>query len=204
MRNAIACALMWWILFITMALTACGNNEANTSQRSVVAQLEAPGLDLGSYGIDARDVVRVRQDPQRNRLWLLSWDDVRVYDSATKAQIQRIVLPTWSVAAQICPPDLALDQAGSALIASNAQPVIARIDADSFALDRMNIVLTGREQWDTGFGALAFGRNGALFALTSVGNALWTVDLATARAKLVALHEPPLNECMLPLPPMDG
>ena len=198
MRNAIACAL------ITLAFTACGNNGENTSQRSVVARLETPGLDLRAYGIDAREVVQISQDPQRDRLWLLSWDDVRVYDSATKALIQRIVLPTWSVAADVCPPDLALDQTGSALVASNAQPVIARIDADSFALERMDIVLTGREQWDTGFGALAFGQDGALFALTSVGNTLWTVDLATARATLVALHEPPLVECLLPLPAVDG
>ena len=127
-----------------------------------------------------------------------------MYDSTTKALIQRIVLPTWSVAKYICPPDLALDQTGSALVASNAHPVIARIDADSFALDKMDVVLTGREQWDMGFGALAFGQDGTLFALTSIGNAIWTLDLATARAKLVALHEPPLAECMLPLPAIDG
>jgi hypothetical protein len=204
MRNAIACALMWLILLITMALTACSNNEGTTSQRSELAQLEAADLDLKSYGIDARDALRARKDPQRNRLWLLSWDDVRVYDTATKALIQRIVLPTWSVAACIWPPDLALDQTGSALIASNAHPVIARIDVDSFALDKMDIALTGREQWDMGFGALAFGQNGALFALTSVGNALWTVDLAAAKATLVTLYEPPLVECMLPLPAVDG
>ena len=200
MRNAIAHAGRWFaILVCAVSMTSCTENDGSTSTSPIV-QIEAADLNLRSYGIyeQEAETFRAKEDPSRNRLWVLSWDDVRIYDRATKALIRQIVLPMWSVSAFVCPPDLVLDETGSALIASNSHPVIFRVDADNFAISKLEIALTGREQWDMGFGALAFGRNGALFALTAVGNALWIVDVAVASAQLVRLYEPPLVECILP------
>jgi hypothetical protein len=82
-------------------------------------------------------------------------------------------------------PDMALDRSGSAFISSNAQPRILRIDADSFELKEHEIVLQGKDQWDIGFGALAFAQDGTLLALSSPVGLLWSIDLGKASASIV-------------------
>ena len=200
MRNAIVHAGRWFVILAgAMTIASCAEYDAKVTSRSPTLHVEAADSNLRSYGLyeQEAETFRTKKDPSRNRLWVLSWDAVRVYDSATKTLLRQIVLPMWSVSAFLCPPDLVLDQTGSALIASNSHPVIFRVDAESFSISTLEIALTGREQWDMGFGALTFAQNGALFALTSVGNALWKIDVATARAKLVRLYDPPMVECIL-------
>jgi hypothetical protein len=59
------------------------------------------------------------------------------------------------------------------------------------------ISLQGREQWDIGFGALAFAADGTLMALTSSANSLWKIDIAKASASMIELYHPPLKACVL-------
>jgi hypothetical protein len=155
---------------------------------------------LETYGLSKRDVLRIRLDTTRNRLWVLGVDDVRVYDTTKKQLARRIELPGWSVGLSVCMPDLALDRSGSALVSSNVQPRLWRIDAESFEVKAHEISLQERETWDTGFGALAFGADGALFALTSSAGSLWKIDIGKARARMIRLDVPVFKVCALAMP----
>jgi DNA-binding beta-propeller fold protein YncE len=152
----------------------------------------------------AQDSLRTRLDSARNRLWVLGLDDVRVYDAATKQLLQRIVLPGWAVVRYACPPDLALDSSGSAIVASNVQSRLWRIDADQFSVQAHAITLLERERWDTGFGALAIDAGGNLYALAASTGSLWHIDIGKASARLIGLDSPLLNVCGLERPLESG
>jgi hypothetical protein len=157
----------------------------------------AQGQDAASTV--ARDALRVRTDAARGRLWVLGVDDVRVYDAGGKRLIRRLVLPGWSVARFVCNPDLALDRSGAAIISSNVQSRLWQVDGETFAVTEREIALTGRERWDTGFGALVFAGDGSLLALTANAHSLWKLDLAGARGSLVETYNPSLKACTVAL-----
>lgn len=169
---------IWMVLFLVASVIAgCGREG------------------YPEYRMDEQGSLRFRTDAARNRLWALGVDDVRVYDAAKKQLIRKIVLPNWSVARFICDPDMALDSSGSAYISSNVQAKLWRVDADSFEVKEHEISLRGREQWDTGFGALAFATDGALYALTSSAGSLWKIDVAEASASMIEPDNPPSKAC---------
>jgi len=147
------------------------------------------------FSMDERNSLRFRTDTARNRLWVLTLENVRVYDAAKKKLIRQIELPNWSVAGFICMPDIALDRSGSAIISSNVQARLWRIDADSFEVTEHEISLLGKERWDIGFGALAFATDGALYALTSSAGSLWKIDVAKASASMIEPNTPPSKAC---------
>lgn len=187
MSNRIFVACIWWILII-VAIATTGCSPGSGPARSAAA---AGAADTGVL----QGSLRIRRDEARNRVWVLGLDGVRVYDAGSKRIIRRIGLPNWSVARFICAPDMALDRSGSALVSSNVQARLWRIDADSFEVKEHDISLHGREQWDVGFGALAVGANGTLFALTATGGSLWKIDTATASASMIEHEGPPLRGC---------
>ena len=152
---------------------------------------------LDSYGLGESNTLRVATDTAGGRLWALGLDEVRVYDTITKKLIRQIALPNWSVNGAVCGPGLALDRSGSAFISSNVQPTLLRIDADSFALKVHEISLEGKEQWEIGFGAIAFNADGALYAITSSANSLWKIDVARASASMIDRYYPPPKTCAL-------
>jgi hypothetical protein len=90
---------------------------------------------------------------------------------------------------------MVLDSSGSAIISSNVQARLWRIDAESFDVKEHEISLHGREQWDTGFGALAFAADGTLYALTSSAGSLWKIDVAKASAGMIEPDSPPSKAC---------
>jgi hypothetical protein len=163
----------WMVLMALIAITGCGGNE------------QSARISAATYSDDAREALRIKGDAARGRQWVLTLDGVRVYDSRTKALIREIALPGWSVARIRCHPDLALDRSGSALVSSNIEPKLWRIDGDSFELTVREIRLNEREQWDVGFGALAFSAEGTLFATTYRGGTLWRVDVEKGAAHIV-------------------
>jgi hypothetical protein len=177
-----------WILVLALAMAGCGSE-------SRAAAPVGPALALpAAYKAGDPGVLRVKTDGRR--LWVLSVDNVRVYD-AEKRLIRSVVLPNWSVARFICAPDLVLDGSGSAIVASNAQPKLWRIDADTFEVRERSITLRDREQWDVGFGALMLAADGGLLALSSTGGWLWKIDLAKQNAHLWNWGAPILNVCDL-------
>jgi hypothetical protein len=186
-RIIIAC-IMWISIFAAIVMTGC-------SQEQVPAQ--RPAEFRGGDGDVLRDGFRIRRDAVRNRIWLLSLDNVRVYDGQSKRLIRNIALPSWSVARFACDPDMVLDGSGSAIVSSNVESRLWRIDADSFEVREYPITLQGREHWDVGFGALAVGVDGTLLALTSVSESLWRIDLGKGSASMVAPVGARLNVCGL-------
>ncbi len=143
------------------------------------------------------DMLRVRTDALRNRLWVLGLQDVKVYDLIDRTLLRRIALPPWSVARGVCMPDMALDRSGAAFIASNAHPTLFRIDGRTFSVEEREIRLRGREDWSIGFGALGFDAKGDLHGLIAFGNSMWRIDFAGAAAELIDSYNPPLERCAL-------
>lgn len=192
----------WLILLFTVtAIAGCGDIE-KSSQNSSAGHADSADLRLDSQGINERDVLRIREDLPRNRLWVLTLDEVRVYNTATtgKRLIRKIALPNWSVVGfrNFCMPDMALDRAGSAFISSNGQSRLLRIDADRFDLKDYAISFHQREGLDIGFGALTFAADGTLFARTTPGGLLWEIDINKAHAVMSHLNKKlPLDECAI-------
>jgi hypothetical protein len=167
---------MWLSIFAALTLTGCSPEEVPVQR--VVDSRVADGANL-------RDAFRIRRDETRGRIWLLGVDDVRVYDSANGRLIRTLLLPNWSVARFSCDPDMVLDGEGSAIISSNAQSRLWRVNASSLEVSEHEIRLQGREQWDAGFGALAYAADGSLLALMSFGGSLWNIDLDSGTARMV-------------------
>jgi hypothetical protein len=187
MSNRIIIACILWISILTATvMTGC-------SQEQLAAQVQAEfrGGDV------LHDGFRIRRDAARNRIWLLGLDSVRVYDGQSKRLIRKIALPNWSVARSGCDPDMVLDASGSAIVSSNVQSRLWRIDAGSFEASEHPITLEGRERWDVGFGALAVNADGTLLALTSVSESLWSIDLGKGSARVFVPTGALLNVCRL-------
>lgn len=204
MSNNIVSIRSGLILFYAVtAMAGCSNGET-LSQSTLAGRTHSANLGMASYGMIERDALRVRRDVLRQRLWVLTFDEVRVYDTARKRKrlIRKIELPNWSAARFICDPDMVLDGAGSAIISSNVRASLWQIDADSFALREREIRLHGREQWDTGFRALTFAADGALLALASMEHSWWKIDLTQAKASAsrIGLDNPPSNACAITAP----
>jgi hypothetical protein len=200
MSNRIIIACIWWIsIFAAIVMTGCSPETAPA---------RGPAASQGGDGDILRDGFRVRRDAARNRIWLLGLDHVRVYDGQSKRLIRKIALPSWSVARFACDPDMVLDGSGSAIVSSNTEPRLWRIDARSFEVSQHPIALQGRERWDVGFGALAVSAEGTLLALTSVSESLWRIDLGQGSARTVKPTAALRNMCGLTLQssgnPMDG
>jgi len=177
-----------FVFVAAMAIAGCGDSGSRKS----------PNRDrLGAN----EQALRVKVDTARNRLWVLGPDDLYVYDMAKRHLILRIALPGWSVTDFICPPDIALDRAGTAFISDNAQPRLWRIDADSFHLTEHAVRLLNKEHWDIGFGGLAFAADGTLFGVTASGGSLWSIDLLNARAHQVELGAS-MDACPLSVIPL--
>jgi hypothetical protein len=168
------------VVATTLAVAGCGSE----GMRAPAAAREVE-----------QDSLRVRADAERGRLWVLGVDAVRVYDAASKRLIREVVLPNWSVGRFVCNPDLAIDSNGSAVISSNVQARLWRIDADSLEVTEQEIGLQGKERWDVGFGALALAADGTLLGLTSTGGSLWRIDFDKGSARIVDLGGLLMNQC---------
>jgi hypothetical protein len=184
------------VMMGVIVMTGCSSQEPSGT---------AAGHDVGSdfrnasYRNGERSALRVRKDETRNRQWVLTLQGVRVYDAATKQLIGEIGLPGWSVARIACDPDMALDKSGSAIISSNAEAKLWRVDGDSYAVSVRDIRLHEREQWDVGFGALAYSADGTLLASTHQGGTLWRVDIEKGGAHIVLANA--TRACNLALAP---
>ena len=144
-----------------------------------------------------RESLRTRTDTERGRLWVLGIDTVRIYDAASKRLIREVVLSNWSVGRFVCAPDLAIDSSGAAVISSNVQARLWRVDADSFEVKEREISLQGKERWDVGFGAVTFAADGSLLGLVSTGGSLWKINVDKGSARVVELGGLLLNQCEL-------
>ena len=180
--------MKWFMVVALMAVAACSDSGSTLLQPVKVA-----GGAIRGYA--DQQVLRVRVDASRNRLWVLGLGHVDVYDLAKKHLIQRILLPEWYVAELICQPDMAVDPSGTVFISHNLQPKLLQIHPDTFQLKEHVIRLVNKEHWDIGFGRLAFGADGTLFAATASGASLWSIDFGTASARQIEPGARVSDEC---------
>ena len=156
---------------------------------------------LAKHLRSGQQALRVKADTVRGRLWLLSLQQVTVYEIKTGDMIKQIALPAWSLAGIQCAPDLILDASGDALISSNVEPRLWKIDATTFNMKEYAINMPGKENWDNGFGALAFAADGSLYAMSSFAGSLWRIELATSSASEIKLSARVTQACALRLSP---
>ena len=142
-------------------------------------------------------VLRIREDPARNRLWLLNRDAVSLHDSGSGKLLRRVVLPGWTYFGERfgCPPDLALDSAGVVFVTSNVLPVLWRIDPVRFEVTRLDIERDVDQDKDMGFTGLAFAADGTVVAANAIHGTLWRIDLRTSSARKVGSYAPVRGVC---------
>lgn len=191
--------IMTGLIVLGAAIAGCGN-EGATPRGVTSGSASAGEYPLDKHGLTGHEVLRIRKDARRHRLWVLTLDGVRVYGYVDERPrlIREIPLPNWSVAHHPCDPDLVLDGVGSAVIASNVNPRLWLIDADSLALTEREIRLQQKEQWDIGFRALSHTADGALIAWASWGDSLWEIDAASGSARSIDFASPPTERCGFP------
>ena len=151
---------------------------------------------------DKEQVLRIREDPERNRLWLLDHDAVSLYDNRSGKLLQRIVLPGWTYVGKEfgCPPDLALDPSGAAFVTSNVLPVLWRIDPVQLEVTVLDIALDADQDKDVGFTGLAFAADGIFIAANAIHGTLWQIDLRASSAQKLASYTPARGACEPPVP----
>ena len=202
MSNRTGLIRSWLTLLLAVSATAGCGETGKPSPNASASYVDAVYLRNESQGTSEQDVIRVREDLVRNRFWVMTLKEVRIYNtSATgKRLIKKIALPIWSVVGfrNVCMPDMVLDRAGSAFISSNGQARLLRIDADRFTLEDYAISFHEREGMDVGFGALAFAADGTLFGRTTPGGLLWKIDIAKASATMTpAIKKLPADQCAI-------
>jgi hypothetical protein len=157
-------------------------------------------LDRGILHADpGNTVLRVRVDARRDRLWVLDIGRVHVIDLATNRRIRTVALPNWmfSAHADMCLPDLALDEHGAAFVSDNMQPKLWRIDPADFSIRERVVSRDAFRDLDVGFTALAIGEGGVMFAAMAAPGLLWRRDTGVFRAEHVPLASRLLGVCGL-------
>jgi hypothetical protein len=194
-------------ILLTSAIFGCSNdryslarsNPATTNVQSSNTAGQTPyAALLEKHQPDDPHVLRIRADEERHRLWVLTLERVYVYDTRALTLIRRIGLPDWSVADFdfMCPPDIVLDQRGTAFVSNNVQPRLLQIGAD-FETTEHQLTLVSGKQLDVGFGSLAFGPNGDLFGLSAVSGLVFKIDLGSRDAREVVSSRRRAGACVL-------
>ena len=146
---------------------------------------------------DEQAVLRVREDPRRDRLWVLRPNGVHLYGLKSRQLLRHIALPGWYWAGEpySCAPDLAVGPHGEALVTSDVAPVLWRVDARSLAVSVRELALETDQHRDVGFTGLAYSpQQGAYLAVTHAGS-LWRVDASLSTARKIALSAPLAQAC---------
>ena len=142
-------------------------------------------------------VLRVREDAQRDRLWILKPTGVHLYGLKSRQPLRHIPLPGWYWAGEpySCAPDLAIGPNGEALVTSDVAPLLWRIDPRSLTLTLRQLRLEADNPLDVGFTGLAYSpQHGAYFGVSYAGS-LWTIDKRLGRARKIPLSASVARAC---------
>jgi hypothetical protein len=150
---------------------------------------------LAAHKLGAAEAIRARVDAARERLWVLTLDHVDVYDTASRRPLGRVELPSGSMADFVCPPDLVLNDAGVAFVSNNVQPILLEIDITARRIREHHLATISPKQWEVGFGRLAFGPDGTLFAVSAAGRTVWRIDVAAGVAHELPAGTEPVPDC---------
>src|SRR5262245_51709247 len=127
---------------------------------------------------DLAPELRYQVDPSRRRVWILNRDGVFVYDVGTPEKtVVRLPDWLWVGGDYSCLPDLALGPKGEAVITSNIQPTLWRVDPDSLTVSVHPLALDADADKDLGFTGLVYSAgHKAYFAVSDLHGSLWKID----------------------------
>jgi len=159
--------------------------EANrTGNARWVAQVTPPDWFSAQASI-----LQYQKDPARNRGWVLTQAGVFVIDFKLRRTLMHVSLPDWHWAGEPigCTPALALGPKGEALVSSDVVPTLWRIDPETFALSRHELLLDGDSGKDVGFSRLAYSAQQATYiAVACARGTVWRVDSHLKRGRKVS------------------
>jgi hypothetical protein len=138
-------------------------------------------------------LLRVREDPQRDRLWVLRTDGVHLYSLKTRQLLRHVALPGWYWAGEPygCTPDLAVGPRGEALVTSDVAPALWRIDGRTLTASVRQVRLDADEHMDGGFAELAYSPEERAYRAVSPVGSLWSIDAGLTRARKIGRTRPP-------------
>jgi len=195
MSNGIASAatrvLSAFLAASLVSLSACDSGLSPPAQHKVTAGF-----------LDPSDNGRQRDDPARQRVWILNSRGVFLYHTAT-GKLVEVSLPSWQWVdgPYACPPDLALGPHGEAVVTSNVVPTLWRIDPRTLNVSVHEIALDADNNKDVGFSALLYSaRHGVYFAVSEVHGSVWRIDPSLRQGRKTALSGPMPETCEVPVP----
>jgi hypothetical protein len=147
--------------------------------------------------------LRVREDAQRDRLWILRPDGLHLYSLKMRQRLRHVPLPGWFWAGEpySCAPDLAVGPQGEALVTSDIAPMLWRVDARTLRVAVHELSLDADSHMDVGFTGLVYSpEKGGYFAVSHVGS-LWAIDVRLSRARKIELSAPMPRACGISLRP---
>lgn len=167
---------------------------------SLPASADDAGAEIPSaWHEEGVPILRFQIDPLRERGWLLTQSGVFVFDYRTRRTTAHVMLPQWVWAGEAfsCPPDLALGPKGEAVVTSNVEPTLWRIDPVTLAVTRHALVLDAHKDKDVGFTGVAYSRKQNTFYAASPFGALWRIDPLLRRAQHIEVSTPMPGGCSL-------
>lgn len=141
--------------------------------------------------------VRYQVDAANGRIWWLSREGVFLRDAKTAQKIA-VPIPGWQWAGEPygCLPALALGPNGEALVTSDVEATVWKIDPDTLAVSRHVLAPDADLDKDVGYTALAYSsEHAAYFAVSGLHGSLWKIDSSLTRAQKIALSAPLPKAC---------
>jgi hypothetical protein len=175
--------------FLAASLVALAGCDAG------VSTVPAPS----TAGAATEPSIRYQVDAANGRIWWLTREGVYLHD-AKKPQKLAVPIPGWQWAGEPygCLPALALGPNGEALVTSDVESTVWKIDPDTLAVSMHVLAPDSDLDKDVGYTALAYSsEHGAFFAVSGLHGSLWKIDSALTRAQKVALPAPMRNACGL-------
>jgi hypothetical protein len=157
----------------------------------------ASGQPLRIAGLVGEANVRYQFDAAQGRIWWLTREGVFVHDAKLPQKVA-VPIPGWQWAGEPygCLPALALGPNGEALVTSDVESTVWRIDPDTLAVSRHVLAPDADLDKDVGYTGLVYSsEHAAFFAVSGLHGTLWKIDSALTRAQKVTLSAPLPKAC---------
>jgi len=141
--------------------------------------------------------VRYQVDAAHGRIWWLTREGVFLRDARMPQRIA-VPIPGWQFAGEPygCLPALALGPNGEALVTSDVESTVWKIDPDTLAVSMHVLAPDADLDKDVGYTALAYStEHAAYFAISGLQGSLWKIDPSLTRAQKIALSAPMPKAC---------
>jgi hypothetical protein len=141
--------------------------------------------------------VRYQVDAANGRIWWLTPEGVFVHDAKLPQKVA-VPIPGWQFAGEPygCLPALALGPNGEALVTSDVESTVWKIDPDTLAVSKHVLAADADLDKDVGYTALAYStEHAAYFAISGLQGSLWKIDSSLTQAQKIALSAPMPKAC---------